>query len=40
MDKRFLYYAAVCILVALIVSDTISWFVWQYTPLTRIDVDF
>ena len=40
MDRRLLYYAAVCIVVALILSDTINWFIWQYAPVTKIDIDF
>lgn len=27
------------ILAVLIVANTASWFVWQYAPLTRIDID-
>ena len=39
MDRKIAYYAVVCILAVLIVANTASWFVWQYAPLTRIDID-
>ena len=39
MHRRFVYYAMVCILITIILSDTLSWFIWQYSAPDQINMD-
>lgn len=39
VTRKLFYYGAVCILLALILANTLPWFIWQFGPIARIDID-